>query len=155
MGHMGHNDDTLGNTLFWFEKAVPQPGTKNFTTQLGVHFEEVAEMIVEITPESEEVGTALLEALTSVKHLGELLKRAGGAHVKDENRKLFLDAICDQIVTGTGVAHMSGFELIGAMNEVNRGNFSKFDDDGNPIFDENMKVAKGPNYVKADLTPFV
>mgnify|MGYP003402510591 CR=1 FL=1 len=42
---MGHEDDTLGMTKHWFEKAVPNPQTKNFTTQLGAHFEEIAEMM--------------------------------------------------------------------------------------------------------------
>lgn len=145
----------LSETKGWFEKAVPDPQTKNFTTQLGVHFEEVAEMITELTPENDEVGQAILDALTANKHLGELLKRSGGVHVKDENRRLFLDAICDQLVTGTGTAHMLGMDPVGGLNEVNRGNFSKFDENGEPIFDENMKVTKGPNYVKPDLTPFV
>ena len=152
---MGHEDDTLGMTKHWFEKAVPNPQTKNFTTQLGVHFEEIAEMIAELTPENDEVGQAILDALTANKHLGELLKRQGGVHVLDEHRKNFLDAICDQIVTGTGTAHMLGMDPIGGLNEVNRGNFSKFDENGDPIFDENMKVIKGPNYIKPDLTPFV
>ena len=145
----------ISETKGWFDKAVPEPQAKNFTTQLGVHFEEVAEMITEIMPENEEIGQALLDALTANKHLGELLKRSGGISVKDENRKLFLDAICDQLVTAIGTAHMLDMDPVGALNEVNRSNFSKFDDQGNPIFDENMKVTKGPNYVKPDLTPFV
>jgi predicted HAD superfamily Cof-like phosphohydrolase len=145
----------LSHTKDWFEKAVPNPNTKNFTTQLGVHFEEVAEMITEITPENDEVGSALLDALTSVKHLGELLKRAGGAYVQEAHHKDFLDSICDQIVTATGVAHMSNFDILGAMNEVNRSNFSKFGDNGEPIFDANMKVTKGPNYEKANLNEFI
>ena len=44
--------------------------------------------------------------------------------------------------------------IVDAMDEVNDSNFSKFDNTGNPIFDENMKVAKGPNYRKANLKPF-
>lgn len=148
-------EPVLSFTKDWFERAIPDPSDKNITTQIGVHFEEVAEMIAELTPLDLETGNALQDALIAVKHLGEHLKRHGGIVLKDENRVDFLDAICDQLVTATGSAHMLGMDPIGGLNEVNRSNFSKFDDQGNPIFDENMKLKKGPNYTKAYLTPFV
>jgi hypothetical protein len=54
----------------------------------------------------------------------------------------------------TKKAHMFGLDLIGALNEVNRSNYSKFVDD-KAVFNENGKIAKGPNYSKPDLTPFL
>jgi len=145
----------ISMTKGWFERAVSNPAEKNITTQIGVHFEEVAEMIAEITPLDLETGNALQDALVAVKHLGEHLKRHGGIEIKPENRIGFIDAIADQLVTATGSAHMLGMDPVGALNEVNRSNFSKFDENGNPIFNENMKVIKGPNYSKPDLTLFV
>lgn len=145
----------LSETKGWFEKAVPNPGTKNFTTQLGVHAEEFYEMLIELTPQDDPTREALADAIVAVKHLATHLKANGGVHVEPDQQVPFLDALCDQLVTATGVAHMSNFDPLGALNEVNRSNFSKFDDQGNPIFDENMKVTKGPNYSPADLTPFV
>ena len=67
--------------------------------------------------------------------------------------KELLDALCDQIVTAVGVAHMFGMNIEGAMDEVNRSNFSKFVD-GKPVFNEHGKIIKGPNYTPPDLTGF-
>ena len=149
------DNDVLGRTKEWFEQAVPNPNTKNFTTQLGVHVEEFYEMLIELTPQDDETREALADAIEKTKHFATHLKTKGGVHVEEENHIGFLDALCDQLVTATGTAHMAGFDILGGLNEVNRSNFSKFDDEGNPIFDENMKVTKGPNYSKANLAPFI
>jgi hypothetical protein len=148
--------DILGSTLDWFEKAVPEPTDKNFTTQLGVHVEEFGEMLDELTPTDKDSMVFLRNLNTCVKEVAKRLKE-GTIHVTvmAVDRRQFLDSICDQIVTGTGVAHMSRLKILGAMNEVNRGNHSKFDENGNPIFDANLKVTKGPNYITPDLAPFV
>lgn len=146
---------TIANTKDWFEQAIPEPGKKNFTTQLGVHVEEFYEMLIELTPEDGETGNALQDAVIAVKHLATHLKEKGGVHIDPENRINFLDAIVDQLVTATGTAHTAYMDPIGGLNEVNRSNFSKFDEQGKPIFDENMKVTKGPKYSPADLSSFV
>lgn len=65
-----------------------------------------------------------------------------------------LDALCDQIVTAVGVAHMFGMNIEGALTEVNRSNWSKFVNEA-PVFDENGKIAKGPDYTPPDLTEFL
>jgi predicted HAD superfamily Cof-like phosphohydrolase len=144
------------NTLRWFQKAVRMPISKNIQTQLGVHFEEVREMIIEIEGLSPET-TALLDAAAEANHnLAEHLKhRDGVIVVRETNRINMIDAICDQLVTATGVAHMLHMDPVGGLDEVNRSNWSKFDENGEPYFDANQKVAKGPNYRKANLAPFV
>lgn len=48
-----------------------------------------------------------------------------------------------------------GFDMSGALKEVNLSNWSKFDENGNPIFNENGKIVKGENYFKPDLAKFV
>jgi len=40
----------------WFERAVPEPTDKNRAVQLGVHFEEVSEMLVAIDSHSIDLG---------------------------------------------------------------------------------------------------
>lgn len=149
--------DMLGieGTSLWFKKAVPKPNTKNFTTQLGVHVEEFYEMLIELTPQDDSTRQALADTVEAVKHLATHLKQHGGVHVEPENHIGFLDALCDQLVTATGVGHMSNFNIVGALGAVNVSNFSKFDDNGDPIFDENMKVTKGPNYKPVDLSPYI
>lgn len=148
--------NTLYNTYLWFTKATPEPISKNLHTQMGVHFEEVREMILEITPNTSEAQGLLLDAEAALHALANYLKTNNNSiQIEEKNRIDYLDSLCDQIVTATGCAWMSNMNLVDAMDEVNDSNYSKFDSSGNPIFDQNMKVAKGPDYRKANLAPFV
>lgn len=147
--------NTLFNTYNWFTKAVPEPAAKNLHTQMGVHFEEVSEMLDEVHGHGVVTRDLLDNASNALQLLAHHLKNNDSViSIPAENRINYLDALCDQIVTATGCARMSEMNLVDAMDEVNDSNFSKFDNTGNPIFDENMKVAKGPNYRKANLKPF-
>lgn len=140
----------------WFEQAMPAPTIHNFQVQLGCHFEEVAEMLIElrVVGNAQHVSEhAVRDALRAVSKLADQLKRSE-ITVVPLSRKLLLDSICDQVVTATGVAHVLGMDIEGALNEVNQSNWSKFVD-GKPLFDENGKVKKGPNYKEPELTPFV
>ena len=65
-----------------------------------------------------------------------------------------MDALCDQLVTICGVGYMLGFDMLGALAEVNRSNFSKFEN-GKPVFNEQGKIVKGKHYSKPDLKPFL
>ena len=65
-----------------------------------------------------------------------------------------LDALCDQIVTAIGVAHRFGFDIQGALAEVNRSNWSKLVD-GQFQHDANGKVIKPADYSPPNLAPFV
>jgi hypothetical protein len=148
-------NNTLSATLAWFDQARPQPTNKQFHTQLGVHFEEVGEMIDEIFPLAGKAEVLLHEARVALKALSAYLKTSEQAvTIHPENRKDFLDAICDQIVTGTGVAAHAGFPVVEAMDEVNASNWSKFVD-GKALVDANGKIMKGPDYFQADLGQFV
>lgn len=139
----------------WFEQAVPAPTIQNFQVQLGCHFEEVAEMLIElrVVGTAQHVsGHAVQEALRAVSKLADQLKQ-GEITVVPLSRKLLLDSICDQNVTGIGVAHVLGMDIEGALSEVNQSNWSKFVD-GKPIFDDNGKIKKGPNYKEPKLAGF-
>ena len=71
-----------------------------------------------------------------------------------DSRRELLDALCDQIVTAVGVAYMLGMDIQGALNEVNRSNWSKFVD-GKAVFNEQGKIAKSENYTPPQLVEFV
>ena len=141
--------DHIHHIRDWFKLAVPTPTDKNRAVQIGVHFEEVAEM-------AEAIGA---ETLAQTAHTtAEIYKvdftegiRVSAMHF---NRQDLLDALCDQIVTAVGVAHMFGLDIEGALAEVNRSNWSKFVD-GKPTFDANGKIAKPPSYSKPNLEQFV
>lgn len=147
--------NTLSTTLAWFQEARPTVTDKQLHTQMGVHFEEVGEMIDEISPRTAKANALLSNARVALKALADYLKESDGVvYVNKQNSVDLLDAICDQIVTGVGVAHHLGFSVVEALDEVNRSNFSKFVD-GKAIVDQNGKVAKGPGYFKANLAPYV
>ena len=131
----------------WFELAVPTPTDKNRAVQLGCHFEEVAEMLAAIGETF--IAERLALIATQYKKDSEVEINEPGL-----DRTELLDAICDQIVTAVGVAHMFGMDIEGALDEVNRSNWSKFVD-GAPVFDANGKIAKPATYSKPNLEQFV
>ena len=151
---METRDSDIRKTEEFFEKAYPEPTDKNFHTQLGVHFEEIAEMLDALTPLNAQAGVFLgLVREITTSFSGFLKTTPGSFEIND--RVEFLDGLCDQIVTATGTGHMAGMLMSGAMGEVNRSNASKFGENGEPILDENRKMMKGPHYKKPNLESFV
>ena len=64
------------------------------------------------------------------------------------------DALTDILYVTYGAGHSFGINLNKCFEEVQRSNMSKLDEDGKPIFNENGKVMKGPNYFKPNLKKF-
>lgn len=148
------SENTLVQTANWFKQAVPEPTSKNLNTQLGCHLEEVLELLVELDSKTPYAQTILSNAIGALNILSETMKASPMFAVNEEQRVAVLDALCDQVVTASGIAVFLGMDLPGGMDEVNRSNYSKFVD-GQPVFNENKKVMKGSEYTPPDLTPFV
>lgn len=149
----------LSITELWFKRAKPEPTKQNFNTQLGVHLEEIGEMLDSLVFQSIDFNTGTLPGksmyLREQLHvLAENLK-SGIVQAHVDNRIEFLDSLADQIVTATGSGYMAGMNVPVALDRVNSSNFSKFDDNGMPIFDANGKIMKGPNYQKVNLEGLV
>lgn len=145
--------NVIDSIFGWFKKAVPEPNNKNIHTQLGVHFEEVAEMLLALSGDDDQTEVLLHNAYLANHLLAEHLKSNVGAlnlDMTNQSKIELLDALCDQIVTATGVGHMMNMGLPAALEEVNASNYSKFVN-GEPIFNENKKIMKGPNYFKPSL----
>lgn len=139
-------ENTIRSVKNWFAQAVPAPDDKNRAVQLGVHVEEVAEMLAALGFGNEAIV---------MDSLGEALKGPIPPPIDNIDRRELLDALCDQIVTAVGVAHMYGMDIIGALREVDASNWSKFDASGEPIFNENGKITKGSHYFKPKLDRFI
>jgi NTP pyrophosphatase (non-canonical NTP hydrolase) len=137
---------TIKQIKQWFELAKPNPTEEDVSAQVGVHFSEVGEMVEAIGLGA---GGAFRELMSLEEHY--LRKRCVVTTRDDEE---LLDSLCDQIVTAIGVAHMKGYDIEGALQEVARSNDSKFVN-GKPIFNEHGKIMKGPSYSKPDLKPFI
>lgn len=144
--------DIITQTKKWFEIAVPNPTSKNISTQIGCHLEEVAEMLETISSVNKDDAKILASLHDAINYVADRIKQNGGIVAKD--RIGLLDSIADQIVTATGVGTFLGMNVPGALAEVNRSNYSKFED-GEPIFNENKKVMKGKDYTPPDLTPYI
>ena len=65
------------------------------------------------------------------------------------------DALTDILYVTYGAGHAFGIDLDKCFEEVQSSNMSKLGKDGKPIYSENGKVMKGPNYFKPDLKKFI
>ena len=65
------------------------------------------------------------------------------------------DALTDILYVTYGAGHSFGINLDKCFEEVQNSNMSKLDFNGKPIYNENGKVMKGPNYFKPNLSKFV
>lgn len=141
---------TLSYVTEWFKKAKPEPTVQNIIQQTAYHFEEVAEMCEALG--NQKTADALIEYKEKLLSLTaaecELLW-------KRTDKVGLLDALCDQVVTATGVAQYAGMDFDGALTEVSDSNWSKFDKNGNPIINADGKILKGPDYFKPELIQFV
>jgi|TARA_B110000977_G_scaffold190922_1_gene262312 predicted HAD superfamily Cof-like phosphohydrolase len=65
------------------------------------------------------------------------------------------DALTDILYVVYGAGHAFGIDLDDCFSEVHRSNMTKLGEDGRPMYRDDGKVMKGPNYEEPDLTPFV
>ena len=65
------------------------------------------------------------------------------------------DALADLDYVINGMALQYGINLDDCFAEVHRSNMSKLGEDGKPIYREDGKILKGPNYFKPNLEQFV
>ncbi len=75
--------------------------------------------------------------------------------IKDEDIVEVADALTDLLYVVYGAGHSFGIDLDKCFAEVQRSNLSKLNIDGKPIYNENGKVMKGPNYSKPNLKQFL
>ena len=65
------------------------------------------------------------------------------------------DALTDILYVTYGAGHAFGINLDNCFEEVQLSNMSKLGSDGNPIYNDQGKVMKGPDYFKPDLSKFI
>jgi predicted HAD superfamily Cof-like phosphohydrolase len=68
-----------------------------------------------------------------------------------------VDALGDMlyILCGTIIEHGLQHKIEDVFDEIQRSNMSKLDHDGKPIYREDGKVMKGPNYFKPDFSKII
>ena len=75
--------------------------------------------------------------------------------IKEKDIVEVADALTDLLYVVYGAGHAFGIDLDKCFAEVQRSNLSKLAIDGKPIYNENGKVMKGPNYSKPNLKQFL
>jgi predicted HAD superfamily Cof-like phosphohydrolase len=89
--------------------------------------------------------------LSLIKEELEELKDA----IKKKDLLEIADALTDILYVTYGAGHAFGINLDKCFDEVQKSNMSKLGADSKPIYNENGKVMKGPNYFKPDLSKFI
>lgn len=75
--------------------------------------------------------------------------------LENKDLKEVADALTDILYVTYGAGHAFGINLDKCFKEVQSSNMSKLDNSGKPIYNENGKVMKGPNYFEPDLNKFL
>jgi len=101
---------------------------------------------VKTEPEFPNEETQKLRVELIEEELGEL-KEA----IEAKNLVAIADALTDILYVTYGAGHAFGIDLDRCFAEVQRSNMSKLGADGKPIYREDGKVLKGPNYREPNL----
>ena len=101
---------------------------------------------------------AIPEAIKTLRY--ELMKEENEEYkeaVDNNDMMEVADALGDMlyILCGTIITHGMQHKISEVFEEIQRSNMSKLGLDGKPIYREDGKVMKGPNYFKPDLSKFV
>tara|TARA_A100001011_G_scaffold385618_1_gene459939 strand:- start:671 stop:1042 length:372 start_codon:yes stop_codon:yes gene_type:complete len=75
--------------------------------------------------------------------------------IEKKDIKEVADALTDILYVTYGAGHAFGINLDKCFEEVQNSNMSKLGTDGKPIYNEDGKVMKGPDYFKPNLSKFV
>tara|TARA_Y100000590_G_scaffold451924_1_gene594159 strand:- start:549 stop:923 length:375 start_codon:yes stop_codon:yes gene_type:complete len=75
--------------------------------------------------------------------------------LKDKNLEEVADSLTDILYVAYGAGHAFGIDLDKCFDEVQRSNMSKLGTNGEPIYNEDGKVMKGPKYFKPNFSKFV
>lgn len=140
--------NTLTTINIWHRRARPNPDADALRVSLGVHLEEIAEMLdtLAANPTAER---SFIDLKIYVKGFAEGLKR-GEVTMGITDRKEFLDSLADQVVTAVGVGHCANMDVPTACERVDNSNWTKVVD-GKFIRDTHGKIMKPTSYVPPDL----
>ena len=115
---------------------------EEFMTTFGQDVEKVASM-----PDRK---TAMLRLKLILEEYEEL-----ETAVEEQHLVGIADALTDILYVTYGAGHAFGIDLDECFEEVHESNMSKLGPDGKPIYRDDGKVMKGPDYVEPDLRKII
>ena len=113
-------------------------------------FMETFGQMVRTKPNFPDDKTMLLRLDLIKEELSELEEAMGTKNLKE-----VADALTDILYVTYGAGYAYGIDLDKCFKEVQRANMSKLGEDGKPIYNDQGKVMKGPNYSEPNLKKFV
>jgi len=135
--------DIIKNIENLFRTAVPSPGIFDQNVQASCVIEETMEFVSHLGYDNKTPLYSLKNQL-----------RSGATRIQITDAAATLDDLCDVIITCIGMAYVLGYDLQGALAEVNRSNWSKFEN-GKALRDGNGKIMKGKDYSPPNLAQFI
>ena len=120
------------------------------------NFESVKKFMETFGQEIKEKASFPNDKITSLRY--ELIKEELDEFkeaIDKKDIKEVADALTDILYVTYGAGHAFGIDLDKCFEEVQNSNMSKLGKDGKPIYNDNGKVMKGPNYFKPNLSKFV
>lgn len=149
--------------LNWHKDACPNPTASDIYTATACCYEEMAEYAKAV--DNYGVADILLNVATNSYDTAKKLKeyddrdefvQVALSSLGHVDKKAHLDALCDIIVVALQDGYRSGYDMVGALNEVIRSNESKRLPDGTFPRNEAGKIIKtSPLYFEADVTPYL
>ncbi len=127
-------------------KEFVDPGVETVKLRMELICEELREVFAEVVSSSSTsgmVGDAILNTMSNL--IGDLT-----AEDISINHVNLAKELVDLEYVMLGAGHAFGVDLDAVFDEVQRSNMSKLGPDGKPIYREDGKVLKGPDYFKAD-----
>ena len=120
------------------------------------NFESVKKFMETFGQEIKEKASFPNDKITSLRYdlIKEELDELKEAIDKKDIKEV-ADALTDILYVTYGAGHAFGINLDKCFEEVQNSNMSKLGKDGKPIYNDNGKVMKGPNYFKPNLSKFV
>ena len=120
------------------------------------NFKSVRKFMETFGQEIKEKAAFPEEKITSLRYdlIREELEELKDA-IEKKDMKEVADALTDILYVTYGAGHSFGIDLDKCFQEVQNSNMSKLNSNGKPIYNENGKVMKGPNYFKPDLSKFL
>jgi len=123
-----------------FHKAFNHPRGEEMTEKnLGLRYQLIFEEFTEL---KEEIAAALVDLQVS-------------GQVKKKTKERMLKELADLQYVISGMAVAFDLPLQVAFVRVHKSNLSKLGGDGKPIYREDGKVLKGPNYAPADMEDLI
>ena len=127
-------DDLLGHTNFELAGEFMEAFGQEVLTEPTLPSPELAKLRLELIREEVEELNVGIEGMDIVE---------------------IADALTDILYVVYGAGHAFGIDLDECYYEVHRSNMSKLGKDGKPIYREDGKVLKGPNYFHPNLADII